>query len=605
MDYRFQVSLRGIIDLLSQHLYSSPQVFVRELLQNGVDAITARQSVEPGFHGRIDIELVLEPGAPPALIFSDNGIGLTEEEIHRFLTTIGESSKRDALAMLRGDYIGQFGIGLLSCFMVCDEVVFVTRSLSSPSALLWRGRQDGTYQLEPSTEEIEPGTRVIIHCKKGSEDWFKPDRLRELAELYGSLLPVPITLKAPGGARRINDTPVPWREAYSSDGERREASLAYGRAEFDLQFLDAIPLSSKVGQVEGVAYVLPFSPSPVAKQQHRVYVKGMFLSDRADNILPDWAFFVRCILNADALRPTASRESFYEDDALRHAQAALGGLLRGHIIRMRHDDPDRLRRIILLHYASFKALAVHDDEFYRLIIDWLPFETTNGFLTLEECRRFDPLIRYVHRTEIFRQVAPILSAQNLCVIDAGYQYDAELLEKLPSLFPDRKILRLDVSSVTASLSDLEEAEALPAKRFLDRADGVLAGLLCTAAVKKFRPRDVPAIYLGSADDDFLRGVGKAKQVSNPLWAGILDGIAKRPTRGFARLCFNYDNPLVSQIMLITDEHLFGLSVEAIYSLALLMSQRPMTDKEFAAMNQSFLGLIEWGARRGREAGHGG
>ncbi len=91
MSYRFQVNLGGIIDLLSNHIYSSPQVFVRELLQNAVDAITARRLSEPGHVGEVRIELPATEAGRPSLVFTDNGTGLTEDEIHRFLATIGET----------------------------------------------------------------------------------------------------------------------------------------------------------------------------------------------------------------------------------------------------------------------------------------------------------------------------------------------------------------------------------------------------------------------------------------------------------------------------------------------------------------------------------
>ncbi|HLL72195.1 MAG TPA: ATP-binding protein, partial [Pyrinomonadaceae bacterium] len=95
MDYKFQINLRGIIDLLSNHIYSSPQIYVRELLQNGVDAILARRYVEPLHEGAIRIRVPDAPaGEQPALVFEDNGIGLDEAEIHRFLATIGQTSKR-------------------------------------------------------------------------------------------------------------------------------------------------------------------------------------------------------------------------------------------------------------------------------------------------------------------------------------------------------------------------------------------------------------------------------------------------------------------------------------------------------------------------------
>ena len=75
MEHKFQINLRGLIDLLSNHLYSGPEVFGRELLQNGVDAIRARTHLEPGFQGEVTVEVHHRPGKPPALVFADNGIG--------------------------------------------------------------------------------------------------------------------------------------------------------------------------------------------------------------------------------------------------------------------------------------------------------------------------------------------------------------------------------------------------------------------------------------------------------------------------------------------------------------------------------------------------
>src|SRR5947199_8538278 len=91
VDHKFQINLRGIIDLLSKHLYSGPEVFVRELLQNGVDAIRARQKLTPEFAGSLTLELHTPKGKPATLVATDDGIGLSEDEVHKFLATIGES----------------------------------------------------------------------------------------------------------------------------------------------------------------------------------------------------------------------------------------------------------------------------------------------------------------------------------------------------------------------------------------------------------------------------------------------------------------------------------------------------------------------------------
>ncbi|WP_290058542.1 ATP-binding protein, partial [Amycolatopsis solani] len=117
------MDLRGVVDLLSRHLYSSPRVYVRELLQNAVDAVTARRAREPGAPAEIAVEV-----GDGVLRVTDTGIGLTEAQVHELLATIGRSSKRDELGFQRHEFLGQFGIGLLSAFLVADEVRVVTRS---------------------------------------------------------------------------------------------------------------------------------------------------------------------------------------------------------------------------------------------------------------------------------------------------------------------------------------------------------------------------------------------------------------------------------------------------------------------------------------------
>ena len=142
----FKVNLGGMIDILANHLYSSPDVFVRELLQNGTDAISGRKLLAPDFQqGCIRIRIQEQK----SLSFHDNGTGLTEEEIHQFLAVIGQSSKRDLqTGRILEDYIGRFGIGMLSCFMVTDTIVMKTKSVKNPAhAYEFRGSPDGTYSI--------------------------------------------------------------------------------------------------------------------------------------------------------------------------------------------------------------------------------------------------------------------------------------------------------------------------------------------------------------------------------------------------------------------------------------------------------------------------
>src|SRR5688572_14752417 len=198
----FQVDLRGVVDLLSHHLYASPRVYVRELLQNAVDAITARRVDEPSAPAQVWIESTGDRGVR----VSDTGIGLTEAQVHELLATIGRSSKRDELGFARHEFLGQFGIGLLSCFLVADEIHVETRCGDAPT-VRWTGYSDGRYSVAAAERErAETGTTVSLVPRRDVEQWLEPSTVAELAGLYGSLLPIEV---------RVNDVTVtvepPWR----------------------------------------------------------------------------------------------------------------------------------------------------------------------------------------------------------------------------------------------------------------------------------------------------------------------------------------------------------------------------------------------------------
>lgn len=147
----FQVDLRGLVDLLSHHLYSSPRLYGRELLQNGVDAVTARG----GLDSRLAVLLTgADVSADGRMHCFNSGTGLDADDIGTFLATIGRSSKRGDLGEARADLLGQFGIGPLSAFLVTDEIEVVSRKGDGPVAR-WRGRADGSALYREVGEGLE------------------------------------------------------------------------------------------------------------------------------------------------------------------------------------------------------------------------------------------------------------------------------------------------------------------------------------------------------------------------------------------------------------------------------------------------------------------
>ena len=483
----FQVDLRGLVDLLSHHLYSSPRVFLREVLQNGTDAITARAALDRHAPTRITVRI-----ADGALSVTDTGIGLSADDVAEFLATIGRSSKRTGVAgieVARREFLGQFGIGLLACFLVADEIEVVSLHASLEHApIRWSGRADGSYEVTvlPAGSVTEPGTTVTLHPRPGSESWFEADRVREVATSFGELLPHRIDIVDAIGTRTIN-APAPW-------GGDPEDLADFAASKLGFTPLDTFEVSVPLAGIRGVAAVLPreaWGPHG----GHRVYLKGMLLGEGLPGLLPDWAFFIRLVVEAESLRPTAAREGLYEDELLSAVREDLGRQVRDWLTLMASTDPDRLQRFLSVHARGVKAMATVDDELADLMLPWLVFETSDGLVDLDTFVRRHHQVFLAPTVADFRNVAAVASAQGLGVVNGGYTYDTELVLALPNLRPGVTVDALDAEAVLGALgpapaeAEVRHAAFLAAARArLDRHD---ADLL----LRSFAPASVPALYL--------------------------------------------------------------------------------------------------------------
>jgi molecular chaperone HtpG len=593
-DRTFQVDLRGLVDLLSHHLYSSPRVYLRELLQNAVDALTAR--LEPGDFG---IRVVADGRV---VRVEDDGVGLTEDDVHAFLATIGHSSKRaERIAERRGDFIGQFGIGLLSCFLVADEIHVVSRSARDADAPVveWRGRGDGSYSVRTLPgQRRAPGTTVTLTPRADAAEWTRPARVRELARHYGSLLRQPVSFDDGEGAVPVNPEPAPWDRRYPTPGARARALAANGQEVFGFEPLDTIELDLPAVGLKGIACVLPESVPAGRRHGHRVHLKGMLLSEQAEELLPDWAFFVRCVVDVDGLRPTASREALYEDDTLAAVRDALAERLRDWIARTAAGDPELLGRFLRAHHLAVKSLAVHDDEILRMLLPWLPFETTDGHCTLDEFARTHRTVLVTGTVEEFRQTAAIASAAGLGVVNGGYTYDRQLVQRLPEVRPEVNVADLDPATLTAHLDPVDREVELAAAGYLAQARDALAVFDCDVALRSFQPASAPALLMDSREARHERTRSRlAREQEGGLWGDILGALRQEAPR--AQLILNQLNPLVRTALTIDDPDLARTSAEALYGQAALLSRRPLRPAESGLINRSFLDLLAHALRKDR------
>lgn len=596
--HNFQVDLRGLVDLLSHHLYSSPRVYVRELLQNAVDAVTARRRQDPAAPTAIRIT-VTDSG----LRIDDPGIGLSETDVHLFLATIGRSSKRDELEGARREFLGQFGIGLLACFTVAERIRVVTRSAVDAQAPVveWLAASDGTYSVRRlgSQDRAEPGTTVELTPRPGADRWFEPQLVAELARDYGSLLPYEVTVEGAGHTIRTTDSPPVWDRPYGSAGARRAALLEYGEKALGFAALDVVELDVELAGVRGAAYVLPLPANPTESGRHRVYLKGMLLNDATKGLLPDWAFFVRCVIDTDTLRPTASREGLYEDETLAAVREALGVRLRDWLTELAAEDPQRLAAFLSVHSLGVKALARHDAELLQIMLPHLTFESTDGWVTLTEFTRNHPVVRVTGTVEEFRQVSTIAAAQGIGVVNGGYTYDRELIALLPRLLPEVTVEELGTDVVTAALDPVDHAEELALAGFLTAARATLDPLGCDVMLRAFYPVSVPALYLETRAARNERTRAQIETESDQLWAELLGALKSAEPR--AQLVLNHRSPVVRRLAAITDRTLLATAVQSLYGQALLMTQRPLRQTDIALLNRTFNELLTWASQTAAES----
>ncbi len=585
MDRTFQVDLRGVVDLLSHHLYSSPRVYVRELLQNAVDAITARQASDPQAPAEVLVET-----ADGGITVHDSGIGLTESEVHDLLATVGRSSKRDAIGLARHEFLGQFGIGLLSGFLVADEICVETRSATGGPTICWTGLSDGHYRVEQATtERAEPGTSVSLRPRQGSAEWLAPATVVDLTRLYGSLLPVRLLV----GGSPITSGGPPWLASYSSPGRRQDALGEYCHEVFGFRPFATINLEVAEAGLTGVAFVLPTPANPTVRAAHRVYLKRMLLAEGVEQLLPEWAFFVRCVVDAAELRPTASRESIFEDDMLQSTRDSLGAQLTQWLVALGETEPERLHEFLMLHNLGVKALAVHDDDMLRTVDRWLDFDTSDGPMPLAEFRRRHRQARYTPSIDEFRRLSAVAGAQGVGLVNAGYVYDTEIIARLTRIDPQARLTRLDPAELALSFGGIDPDVELRLRPFLSAAQRALELLDCEVVLRDFDPGSLPGLYLSSRAAQHHAEVQETQERADPLWAEVLGALQNAVRVDRPQLVLNYRSPLTRRITTIADPELIELAVQALYGQALLLGHYPLRGADTAVLNRSFVGLLDW------------
>lgn len=596
----FQVDLAGIVELLSRNLYSGPQVFVRELLQNGFDAIIARQQLDAS--APAEIRFITDGNT---LYVCDSGVGLTLAEAKKLLATIGASSKRDELGLSRSDYLGQFGIGLLSCFMVSDTITVYSASAKTAGQEIvkWEGRANGTWNISLVRRTDAPtfmplvGTCVLLQSLRGNR-YFEYGFLERLLTEYGEYLPLRITLERVGTRTNPNplaDKPKPW--------DLPPAQQTQWCAEnFGFMPFSGIKIEIPIAGIKGIGFVLATGANPGQSLKHRVYLRNMLLSKTATDLLPDWAYFIRLVLNTEHLKPTASREQLFDDDLLEATREELGKAIRSWLNQLARNHPDSFRKFTLLHMNGLKALAINDRDTRDLVAASVPYQTSLGTLTLDEIIKKHGTIRFTRSDNEFKTLEPVAAANNFCILNASFAFDEELLGQLALDRPEARILPLNPMEVLGALEPLSVSEEIDLMPIIAQAEESLAAEKVQVEIRRFEPANMPVLYLPDADMAGLVIESRAAAAAEGAFSDLIEMVNATKTNSELekkpRLIFNAKAAIIYELAGATNKSVVTSAVRGLYVQSLLAGRHPLSTQVRSWSTSVFTSLISHSLRFG-------
>ncbi len=375
----FQTEARQILHLMTHSLYSNKEIFLRELISNASDAcdkLRFEALADDSLYGgdsELSIQVEYDEEAKTITI-SDNGTGMSRQEVIDNIGTIASSGTKKFLEAMSGDQakdaqmIGQFGVGFYSSFIVADKVTLETRraGATADEAIRWESDGEGSFSLE-NIEKAERGTKVTLHLKEGEAEFASPYRLKSIIKQYSDHISIPVLmpeeeLDDEGKAKkdddgnvitkleRVNSAAALWARDKSeiSDEEYNEF---YKHVSLD--FTD--PLSWIHSKVEGnqsytsLLYVPTNPPFDLFDRDHKrgvkLYVKRIFIMDDAEHLMPNYLRFVKGVIDSDDLPLNVSREILQQNKVIDRIRGASVKKVLTMLESIQKDDKEK--------YATF------------------------------------------------------------------------------------------------------------------------------------------------------------------------------------------------------------------------------------------------------------
>ena len=485
------VETEHIFPIIKKWLYSDKDIFLREIVSNACDAVTKlRRLTSLGQVSDIpdDYKITVKADKEERTItVSDNGIGMTEEELDRYLCQIALSGALDFINKYEGEesrnngIIGHFGLGFYSSFMVSDRVTVVTKSYTGAPAVKWECTDSGEYTLSPSDKETR-GTDVIMHIADGEDEYLEDGKLKSILEQYCSFMPVEIyyegekkpepekkegeEAKEPEAPKPINDTHPLWMKNPSDCTEEeylefyRKVFHDYREPLFHIHINADYPLNFR-----GILYFPKITNEYESLEgQVKLYYNQVFVADNIKEVIPEFLLMLRGVIDCPELPLNVSRSylqnSGYVAKMSQHIVKKVADKLNSLFTTERENYEKLWQDIkIFVEYGSLR-----EKKFYDRVKDSVIYQLTGGrYVTLDEYlegakEKHENTVYYATDKMAQAQYISMLEGEGIDVMYLAKGLDTQFISMIEQE-RNVKFLRVDSGVADALRGDGEKFES--------------------------------------------------------------------------------------------------------------------------------------------------
>ncbi len=469
------ISTENIFPIIKKWLYSDCDIFLREIVSNGCDAVTKLKKLSAIGEADIasdeafSIDVILDK-EEKTLTISDNGIGMTEEEVVKYITQIAFSGAEEFIQQYKekegddGGIIGHFGLGFYSAFMVADRVDIHTRSYRPDStAVFWSCDGGMNYEISDDTKETR-GTEIVLHIGEEHAEFLEESRISEILQKYCAFLPYPIYFSKKGDEKpseSINDTTPLWLKNPSSCTDE-EYNAFYKKVFMDFNDpLFYIHLNVEYPfRLQGILYfpkrTNAYEPT---EGQIKLYNNQVFIADNIKEVIPEFLLLLKGCIDCPDLPLNVSRSFLQNDGYVKKVSAHITKKVADKLTALYNTERENFNTYWEDINPFIKYGCLRDEKFYDRVKDILIYKTTDErFITLQEY--LDNAKTHGHENEIYYATDPqfqgqyisMFESRNLEVVLLPAVIDGAFISMVEAKNEGVKFLRID-ASVSDALKD--------------------------------------------------------------------------------------------------------------------------------------------------------